>query len=137
VTHSEFNPSRTEPVHFLQIWILPETRGLDPSYEQQAFDREVARAGLVLLAAGRGKAVAGVIPIAQDAAIRAGIVAAGEERMHPLPPGRHAWVHVARGRISLNAVPLQSGDGAGVSDEPELRLTGADPESEVLVFELG
>jgi hypothetical protein len=133
VTHSEFNASATEPVHFLQIWIVPDTDGLPPRYDQRAFDTEAARKGFVLLASRDG--AAGAIQVHQDVALWMTHLGDGDERVHELAPGRHAWVHVARGSATLNGRPLDAGDGAALSDEPELRLA-ARPDAEVLLFDL-
>jgi hypothetical protein len=134
VTHSEFNASKSEPVHFLQIWIVPDTEGLPPRYDQRSFDPEAARKGFVLLAASDGRD--GSIQVQQDAALWLARVGAGDERVHRLAPGRAAWVHVARGSASLNGHPLEAGDGAAATDEPELRIAGRG-DAEVLVFDLG
>ena len=135
VMHSEYNPSPSDPVHFLQIWILPRARGLDPGYAQHAFDRGVARAGWLTLAAG--DPAAGVIELAQDARMLVGIFAAGVGRTYALPPERQAWIHVALGGILINGTALQAGDGVQVTDESALELAGVAPESEVLIFDLG
>lgn len=134
VLHSEYNPSPSDPVHFLQIWILPRTRGLDPGYAQHPFDRDRAREGWLTLAAG--DPAAGVIELAQDARMLVGILAAGVQRTYSLPPPGQAWIHVARGGISINGTELEAGDGAQVTDESALELQGVAPESEVLVFDL-
>ena len=133
VSHSEFNHSATEPVHFLQIWILPEREGLSPSYEQKHFAPETRRGKLRLVASRDARDAS--IRIHQDVDLYATLLGAGEAVTHALAPGRHAWVQVARGSCALNGVPLEAGDGVAVSDEPSLRLTGA-TEAEVLVFDL-
>ncbi len=133
VTHSEFNASRTEPVHFLQIWVLPGRPGLAPRYDQQAFDAEAARRGFVLLASPEGRF--GSIPIHQDASLSVARLGTGDAREHPLAPGRQAWVHVARGSVSLGGRPLEAGDGAAFSDEPHVVVEGRG-EAEVLLFDL-
>jgi redox-sensitive bicupin YhaK (pirin superfamily) len=133
VTHSEYNHSRSEPVHFLQIWILPKARGLRPVYAQQVFDHGAAKRSFVRLASEDGGD--GEIRLAQDANVWMTLLEAGEARELALAPGRHAWVHVARGSVSLDGSELRAGDGAGVSDESALRLVGREP-AEVLVFDL-
>jgi redox-sensitive bicupin YhaK (pirin superfamily) len=133
VTHSEFNPSREAPVHFLQIWLLPRERGLPPGYEQKHFTQEVRRGRLCLIAAGDGRG--GAVTIHQDADVWAALLQAGESVRHALAPGRYAWLHVARGAVSLNGSMLGAGDGAAVSDEAELEITAAAP-AEVLLFDL-
>jgi redox-sensitive bicupin YhaK (pirin superfamily) len=132
VTHSEMNASETEPVHFLQIWIVPDRRGLAPTYGQKAFDRAAARSGFVRLASAEGD---GGLQIQQDASLDVTLLGPGDRRGHDLARGRHAWVQVTRGRASLNGKPLEAGDGAAVTDEPRLELEGT-TESELLVFDL-
>jgi len=134
VMHSEFNPSKTEPVHFLQIWIVPERTGLPPAYGQKAFDRGEARRAFALLASRDGRD--GSLRIEQDADVRVAEIEAGERRDLTLRPGRHAWVHVARGSASLDGKDLREGDGAAVSGEESLSFVG-DVAAEVLVFDLG
>jgi quercetin 2,3-dioxygenase len=133
VTHSEYNHSKAEPVHFLQIWIVPDTRGLKPAYGQLTFDRQAARHAFVLLASRDGRD--GTVQVHQDMELRVGLVAAGERRNLALGPGRHAWIHVARGSVSLNGTALQDGDGAAISGEEKLSFLG-ERDAEVLVFEL-
>jgi quercetin 2,3-dioxygenase len=134
VTHSEFNASASEPVHFLQIWVVPDRSGLAPRYDQRAFDTEAARRGFVLLASRDG--ADGSIQVQQDVALWMTHLRDGDERVRRLAPGRHAWLHVARGSASLNGRPLEAGDGAALSDEPEVRL-GARGDGEILLFDLG
>jgi len=133
VTHSEYNHSKTEPVHFLQIWVVPDTRGLKPAYGQQTFDRDAARRGLVLLASRDGRD--GSLRIQQDMDLWVTLLQDGEGRRLTLHPGRHAWVHVARGSASVNGKVLGEGDGAAISGEDAVTLTGQGP-GEVLVFDL-
>jgi redox-sensitive bicupin YhaK (pirin superfamily) len=133
VTHSESNASRTEPVHLLQIWLLPGRTGLRPEYEQKAFPDADKRGALRLVAAGDGRA--GAVTIHQDADLYASLLAPGERVKHRLAPGRHAFVHLVRGALTLNGTALATGDGAAVSDEADLELA-ATAESEVLLFDL-
>ena len=133
VTHSEFNPSREAPVHFLQIWLLPRERGLPPGYEQKGFPQEARRGLLRLIAAGDGRE--GAVTIHQDADVWTALLQPGESVRHALAPGRYAWVHVARGAVSLNGSTLGAGDGAAVSDESALEITAA-AGAEVLLFDL-
>jgi len=133
VLHTEFNHSKTDPVHLLQIWLLPERNGLAPSYEQTFFPDEEKRGRLRLVASP--DAADGSVRIHQDARLYATLLAPGEEVTHALAPGRHAWVHVARGKASLNGQPLEAGDGAAVSAEEQLTLRG-DGHAEVLLFDL-
>jgi redox-sensitive bicupin YhaK (pirin superfamily) len=133
IRHSEFNHSKTEPVHFLQIWIMPDTRGLEPAYAQQTFDRDAAGREFVLLASREERP--GSLSIHQDVSLRVGLLKPDEERELALEPGRHAWVHLARGAARLNGTDLAEGDGAAVSMEPRLQFVGLQP-AEVLVFDL-
>jgi len=133
VTHSEFNASKTEAVHFLQIWIVPAERGLEPGYDQRRFDTDAAREGLVLLASREGRS--GSIHLRQDVDLLGGRIGPGERRRLGLAEGRHAWVHVARGRVALNGTDLSDGDGAAVTGEDGLEIEGRD-DAEVLVFDL-
>ena len=133
VTHSEHNPSDRARVHFLQIWILPDREGLEPAYAQRHFP-EGEREGRLRLVVSPD-ASAGSLRIAQDVSLYAGLLRDGDRIDQALRPGRHAWVQLARGRLRLNGHSLGEGDGAALSDEPSLELTGTGP-SEVLVFDL-
>jgi redox-sensitive bicupin YhaK (pirin superfamily) len=133
VTHSEFNASRDEPVHFLQIWILPRRRGLEPGYEQKAFPEDEKRNAWRLLASEDGRD--GSVTIHQDVRLLVTLLDAGREVRHALAPGRHAWLQVARGRVTLDGVALEAGDGAAVSEARELVLT-ATADAEALLFDL-
>jgi redox-sensitive bicupin YhaK (pirin superfamily) len=130
VTHSEFNPSKAEPVHLLQIWILPEVIGIQPSYEQKEFKRDDLRGKLRLVAARHP--VEGAVKIHQDVRLFATVLD-GQDIKHQLAPGRYAWIQVARGSMALNGTTLTAGDGAAVSDEKMLELSGS---GEALVFDL-
>jgi hypothetical protein len=133
VTHSEYNASKTEPVHFLQIWILPDARGLAPAYDQRPVDERAARKGFALLASRDGRE--GSIHVHQDMELVVAKLAAGERRSRPIPDGRYAWVHVARGRVRLNGIDLEEGDGAALTPETSIALEGAS-DAEVLAFDL-
>ena len=133
VTHSEFNHSKTEPLHFLQIWIVPDARGLAPTYGQVGWDAEAARAGFALLASKDGRE--GSLRLHQDAEVWLAKPAAGERRTFPLAAGRHAWVHVARGAVALDGQELREGDGAALSGGAPFTLEGRE-DGEVLVFDL-
>lgn len=133
ITHSEANHSGAEPVHFLQVWIVPDTGGLTPGYGQQAFDREKADRAFVLLASRDGRD--GSLRIHQDVDLWVTFLAAGERRELQLSPSRHAWIHVARGSVSANGTRLGEGDGGAVSGEDRLALIGRE-RAEVLVFDL-
>jgi redox-sensitive bicupin YhaK (pirin superfamily) len=133
VLHSEFNPSPTEPTHLLQIWLMPERRGLKPGYEQTAFPEAERRGRWRLVASRDGRD--GSVTVHQDVELYATLLEPGEAVTHELRPGRHAWVQVARGSVTLNGRPLRAGDGAAVSDEAALAVVAAEP-SEVLLFDL-
>ena len=132
VTHSEFNPS-TKPLHLLQIWMVPEKRGLKPAYDQKNFSAEEKRAKLRLVASPDG--AEGSVKIRQDNALYATILDQDETVQHELRPGRHAYVQVAKGQVKLNGTALQEGDGAAISGEKSVVLTGVDS-AEVLLFDL-
>ena len=133
VRHSEFNPSRDHPVHFLQIWMQPDQRGIPPSYEQKRFDSEAKRGRLCLIAAPDGRD--GSVTIHQNAYVYAGLFDNGERAVHTLDPSRRAYAHVARGEISVNGETLKAGDAAKLRDVAEVRFErGAG--AEVLVFDL-
>ena len=133
ITHSEYNLSATEPVHLLQIWIMPARLGLQPGYEQKTIPISEANGGLRLIAAPDGRD--GAVTIHQDAEVYAARLQGGQEATHRLKPGRHAWVQVARGGITLNGTAMQAGDGAAVSQEEELALRASEG-SELLLFDL-
>jgi len=133
VAHSEFNPSPYEPVHLLQIWILPHEKNLTPGYEQKAFTREERQAKLCLIASPDGGQ--GSVRINQDANVFASLLGAREVVAHDLGPQRHAWIQVARGSVTVSGQQLAQGDGAAISDERSLRVEGVDG-SEILVFDL-
>jgi quercetin 2,3-dioxygenase len=132
VRHSEFNESRSEPVHFLQIWIIPGRRGHAPGYEQKSFPEAERRGKLRLVASSDGRD--GSVSLHQDVALWSGALAEGQKAELPLAAGRHAWIHVARGAVTVNGQRLGEGDGAALSDERAVTLEGHG--SEVLVFDL-
>jgi redox-sensitive bicupin YhaK (pirin superfamily) len=133
IAHSEFNPSETEPVHFLQIWIIPDRRGIEPSYEQRSFPVEERSGRLLAIAAGDGRD--GAVKMEQDVVIYSTILGPGGSAAHDLADGRHAWVQVVRGSVTIDGQVLQAGDGAALSDEPRIEITGVD-DAEVLLFDL-
>ncbi len=133
VVHSEWNHSKTEPVHFLQIWIVPENMGITPSYEQRTFEPNELRDRLRLVASRDGRD--GSVTLHQDAALYVAKLSAGRSVRHELATGRHAWIHVAVGNIVVNGVELGEGDGAALSDEAQFEMH-ATKEAEVLVFDL-
>ena len=133
VTHSEFNPSKTEPVHLYQIWMLPEKKGLKPAYDQKNFSAAEKRGKLRLVASPDGRD--GSLKIRQDNELYAAVLGAGDSVKHALQPERHAYVQVARGSVKLNGQQLAEGDGAAISAEKAIELTGV-KDSEVLLFDL-
>lgn len=130
VMHSEFNPSLKEPVHLLQIWLLPERKGLDPGYEQLAFPDAELRNQFGHVAGPKAP-----VTIRQDADLHIARLDQGAEATHALASGRHAWLQVARGAVELNDMALRAGDGAAISDEKNIRIRASEP-SEVLAFDL-
>lgn len=133
VLHSEFNASDADPVHFLQIWIVPAKTRLTPAYEQRTFPAAARRGQLLLIASGDGRHDS--IRIHQDVDLYSTVLTPHEAVVHALAPGRHAWVQVARGAADLNGHALRAGDGASVVDEPDLAIAAAE-DAEVLVFDL-
>ena len=130
VMHSEFNPSQKHPVHLLQIWILPERKGLKPEYEQLSFPDAELRNTFALVAGPQAP-----VTIHQDANLYIARLDNGAEAKQSRQPGRHAWVQVARGTINLNGTELKAGDGAAISGEREIRAKATQP-AEVLLFDL-
>jgi hypothetical protein len=133
VQHSEYNHSRDELVHFLQIWLLPAGRGLEPGYEQKHFPDAEKRGRLRLIASRDGAESS--VTIHTDARIYASVLEPGQEVGHRLGAGRHAWIQVTRGAVTLDGHLLRQGDGAAVSGEPALAITGKEP-AEILLFDL-
>lgn len=133
VQHSEFNPSSTTPVHFLQIWIEPAQRGIAPSYEQATVSSADKRGKLSLIAAPEGQG--GAVRLHQDARVYATLLDGDEAVTHALAPGRRGYVHVARGAVSLNGTRLAAGDAARIERERAIRLDHGDA-AEVLLFDL-
>lgn len=133
IYHSEFNPSSDEPVHLYQIWLMPEREGLEPSYDQRAFPEEERRNRLRLVASPDG--ADGSLSIRQDARLYLSTLEPGREVRHALAPGRHAWLQVLHGDVTLNGQALSAGDGAAASEESGLALA-ASGDAEVLLFDL-
>lgn len=133
ILHSEFNPSQTEPVHLLQIWLFPDRKGLTPGYEQKNFSSSDKQGRLRLIASPDGRE--GSVTIHQDASLYAGLLQPQQQVAHELLPGRHAWIQVASGEVAVNGVPLAAGDGAAISDQSRLELAGRSP-AEILLFDL-
>ena len=133
VQHSEFNHSTSEPVHFLQIWIIPQRRGIAPSYEEKHFPEESKRGRLCLIASNDGRE--GSVRVHQDVAIYASIVDGADRLEHVLEQGRIAYLHLIRGTLSANGVALQGGDALKISDEKRIAIEGA-RDAEFLLFDL-
>ncbi len=133
VTHSEHNASRGKPVHFLQIWIVPDRRGHPPGYEQKLFPPEARRGKLRLVASPDGRD--GSLTIHQDALLHVADLDGDERAELALAPGRHAWVQIARGSVEVNGERLGTGDGAAISGEAAVTLARGQG-AEVLVFDL-
>jgi quercetin 2,3-dioxygenase len=133
IRHSEYNPSKTEPVHLYQIWILPEKKGLEPSYEQKSFLASDKQGKLRLIASRDGKD--GSVKVNQDARLYVTQLKPGDEVAHSFGKNRYGWLQVAKGSITLNGENLAEGDGAAISDEQTLTIQGA-RDSEVLLFDL-
>jgi hypothetical protein len=133
ITHAEYNASDDERVHFLQIWILPVRAGLAPGYEQKTFAAAERQDRLRLVASRDARE--GSLTIHQDVSVYAALLGPGREVEHALAPGRHAWVHVARGALELDGQALGEGDGAALSGEPRVLLRGRDA-TELLLFDL-
>lgn len=134
IRHSEFNHSETEGVHLLQIWMLPERKGLAPRYDQKAFDAATRRGRLKLVAARDARE--GAVRIFQDIDLFAGNFDRGESAAHALKPGRYAWIQMARGSAAVNGTVLREGDGAALTGESQVKIDGVD-NAELLLFDLG
>jgi redox-sensitive bicupin YhaK (pirin superfamily) len=133
VTHSEFNGSEKKPVHLLQIWILPEKRGIAPGYEEKKFPADEKRGRLRLIASR--DAAEGSVTIQQDARVYASLLDAGQTVRHPLAPGRGAWLHLVSGAATVNGTTLVTGDGAAIENEGALEIRAGEP-TELLLFDL-
>ena len=134
ILHSEFNPSKVDPVHFLQMWIIPDRAGLPPSYEQKAFPIEERRGRLRLVASpdNRGS----TITVHQDARLFVANLEVNERVVHEIERGRGLWLQLARGIVTVNGTEMREGDGAAVEDEPAIAIE-ADTDAEFLLFDLG
>jgi redox-sensitive bicupin YhaK (pirin superfamily) len=133
IRHSEFNPSETQPVHLYQIWLLPVKAGLTPSYSQKAFATDGRQDRWQVVASQDGRE--GSLRINQDAAIELANLSAGSQLMKELAPGRHCWLQVLRGAVTLNGQSLNTSDGAAISDETRLTLEAKVP-AEIMLFDL-
>ncbi|AFY69200.1 Pirin domain protein [Thalassoporum mexicanum PCC 7367] len=133
IVHSEYNASITDPVHFLQIWIYPQDRGIKPGYVQKGFSRadKLNQLRLIVSPDGRDNS----LTINQNTSIYASVLEPGAKVMHTVKPDRHAWVQIARGSATLNGQPLREGDGVAVSEAGDLEIAGQD-EVEFLIFDL-
>ncbi len=133
IVHSEFNPSSDEPLELLQMWVIPAKRGGAPRYEQRHFSLAERQGRLSRIVAPDGEA--GALRIRQDVALYTGRLADGEAAELVLPPGRSAWLHVARGRLLMNDLAFEPGDGAGIEGERELVFQGKD-DAELVLFDM-
>jgi redox-sensitive bicupin YhaK (pirin superfamily) len=134
IRHSEFNHSKNEPVHFLQIWVLPNRKGLPPRYDQKSFPSSAKRDCLRLVGSPDGRD--GSIVIHQDAEIYDGLLSSGHAVTHPLKAGRKGWVQVVAGAVEVNGQAAVAGDGVAVEEEAALSITSRAEDSEILVFDL-
>jgi redox-sensitive bicupin YhaK (pirin superfamily) len=134
IRHSEFNHSKTEPVHFLQIWIIPDREGIPPRYEQKRFEDETKRGQLRLVASADGRD--GSIVIYQDVQLFASVLNAGDQVTYPLSPERKAWLQLARGALELNGRALETGDGVALESESNLQIEAKRNDTELLLFDL-
>ncbi len=135
IRHSEKNPSTTEPVHLLQIWIMPDRAGRTPRYEQRAFAADRRRGRLCRVAAGTALETDDAIAIGQDASLLLGSFRTGERAEHALSPGHAAWVHVATGQVTVNATRLSAGDAISIEGEPTVIVEGTGSEGEILLVD--
>jgi redox-sensitive bicupin YhaK (pirin superfamily) len=133
IRHSEFNPSKSDSVHLLQIWISPTEKGLEPSYEQKRFSESEKRGKLRLIASHDG--AQGSVTINQDAQLYVSLLSPGQKVSHQFGPKRYGWLQVAKGAVELNGLKLKQGDGAAIGDEKIVNIKGA-ADSEVLLFDL-
>lgn len=133
ISHSEYNASQTEPVHFLQLWIMPAETGLKPGYEQRSFDLEKNSGSWVLVAAPDARV--GAVKVHQDAELSLAVLPKGEKLTYSLKPSRYAWAQLARGAVTFNGMALNAGDGAAVSGENTLAVKALE-DAEILVFDL-
>jgi hypothetical protein len=133
ITHSEFNPSPEEPVHFYQIWLVPNVRGLEPSYQQREFDERQKLDRLRLVASPAGED--GSLSIHADAKIYLSRLTSGSEVGCDFEPGRHGWLQVLSGSVAINGNQLAASDGAAISDEAFVSIAASD-DAEIMLFDL-
>ncbi|MEO0927448.1 MAG: pirin family protein [Cyanobacteria bacterium J06643_13] len=134
VRHSEFNASKENPVHFLQIWILPETQGLEPSYEEKNFSSEIEQGKLTLVGSRDGRDNS--VTIHQDVNLYLGSLGKSDRLNYQIAEERAVWLQVTQGKIKLNGRLLEAGDGAAISDETEIAIAGSSLDSEILMFDM-
>jgi quercetin 2,3-dioxygenase len=134
IQHSEFNHSKSEPVHFLQIWIVPARKGIAPRYEQKAFSDADKRGKLCLVGSSDGRD--GSVTVHQDVQLLSALLNSGEQVAHALQPGRKAWIQMVRGAVEVNGADLNAGDGAAVDGEPRVSVKAKVDGSELLLFDL-
>ncbi len=134
IRHSEYNHSKSEPVHFLQIWVVPGREGIAPRYEQKTFSNADKRGGFRLVGSADGRD--GSVVIHQDVELRAAVLDAGEQATYTLPSGRKGWLQVVRGALTLNGQRMDVGDGAAIEGESALTVTANIGGAEVLLFDL-
>jgi hypothetical protein len=134
IRHSEFNHSKSDPVHFLQIWVIPDREGIAPRYEQKSFSDADKRGRLCLVGSADGRD--GSVVIHQDVELFAALLGAGDELSHEVAPGRRNWLQVLRGAVSLNGQALDAGDGAAAERESKLLIKGRGDGAEILLFDL-
>jgi redox-sensitive bicupin YhaK (pirin superfamily) len=133
VSHSESNPSPEEPVHLLQIWIMPQERGLEPGYEQKFFSDGQKQGRLCLIASSDGRD--GSVTVHQDVSVYGAVVDESQAVNHQLAPNRQVWIQVARGSVLVNGETVNQGDGAAISGEPDVTVTGG-KRAEMLLFDM-
>jgi redox-sensitive bicupin YhaK (pirin superfamily) len=134
IRHSEFNHSKVDPVHFLQIWVLPDRAGLQPRYDQKTFAADTRRGRLCLVASPDG--AEGSVVVHQDVRLYTAVLDADGRIGHALRPGRRAWLQVARGTVEIDGETLHAGDGAAITDVADVAITAAAADTEVLLFDL-
>ncbi len=134
VAHSEFNASKTDPLHLLQIWIVPEKKGIEPSYEEKHFSLSETQGKLTLIASGDGRENA--VKIHQDTDLYAAVLKEGDRLNYSLNSDRSLWLQIARGSVKINGQPLNNGDGAAIAQEEKINLVSTNNNTEILLFDL-
>ncbi|UCE23835.1 MAG: pirin family protein [Candidatus Zixiibacteriota bacterium] len=133
IMHSEFNHSQTEPVHFMQIWVFPNEKGLRPGYQQLSFGRDEMQGRLLKIASGQNSDK--VVHINQDAELYVAVLQNGDRVRHSFGENRHGWIQVMRGATTVNEIVLEAGDGASISDESTIEIAAA-RSTEIMLFDL-